>query len=412
MNPTGKWRHGFVGLVLPIGMLLSNAIGAPGADGDLMRCRQQLRQIGDAVAAYRQDHKGEFPPALGKLFGSYLTDSSVLQCPAARKVGDVGPSNPNLLELSGNDGQVVGYTWEMSWEDPMLWEGKIPFREFRKLQLQSPLGRHVPIVRCTHHPETGDNSVLNLTVDGRIYKSGEYWEANFVETLPGTRLTSELVHLAGIPMAQLVRPRPKIATDAMIDLRERYNARFEDPWVHSHRGEEWTSFLQVLRDGMLTSRGVLFEAAGIIQLNGKIVPDGHDGYTRLMYPTNAAPIEVNRRCQVLHVLGGVVFTSEPGSVVARLELLGEGAHSLAIWEWKYGIDVARVNYLQGEKPPAGDGVRIAWSGELKHGSGEGRQIRLFHLRFVNSGPDVLVSQIRFSSGNAPSAPFITAITVE
>ncbi len=401
------------GKAMLLGSLFLAVTQIAGAEDDLSECRQRLHIMGQAVAVYRHDHDGQFPKALGALFPRYLSNALVLKCPAALRSGESGPANPGLVSPSGNDGRVVGYNWEMSLDDPSLWAGQtiqMSFYEFKRLQLESLVGKNVPIIRCTHH---GPERVLNLTSNGQIYESGDdYWECNFVDVISGSRLAPELVRMAHLPMSELVRPRPPNATDAMPDLRSHYNARFEDPWIHADMGEEWPDFAKALNDGLLTSRGINFDPAGMIQLNGMIVSNERNGYTRLTYPTNVPPIEVKRAFRVMHVLGGVVFESPANSIVGRIEFYRGDGSRLATWEWKYGADVEEVIYRVTREQLPSEKLHVAWIGETGAGPSSGKRARLFHLHYVNPEPDTVVSEIRFLPGDTASSPFIAAITLQ
>ena len=370
--------------------------------------------MGEALAAYRQNHQGFFPPELGDLIvEKMLSDPNSLKCPAAIAAGLGSVRNPNQVTDPGAaDGKVFGYNYEISQKDT-AWEGAgygFSLYRFKQLQMKSLVGQYMPVVRCSHH---GPDRRLNLAVDGSIYESGLYWESSFVDILPGSRLAPELVAMSHLPMAQLVRPRSNQATPAMLDLRPWYNARFEDPWVHSETGQELTSFTLDLTAGLFASQTIQFEPAGIVQLNGKVGGEGEfRGYNRLMYPTNVAAIRIGRTFKVMHVLGGVVHRSPANTIVARLQFVAEGIRPPRFWEWRYGTDVSQLSFGPSDRQNESELATVAWTGDFEKEREFGRRAQLFHLRFVNPEPDQVVTQINFGAGDGVSSPFIAAITLE
>lgn len=394
------------------GPLFGSCRGAD-AEGLAMNCRRQMLLMGDALAAYRQDHGGSFPLQLGDLIPGYLTDPGVLKCPAALEKGKAGVATLNFIDPCSKDGRVIGYTWEMCQDDPDFWEGQgynVKFAKFKELQRRSLIGEWVPVVRCGHH---GADHHLNLTASGKLYESGEYWECNFADTLPGPRLAPELVEQANLPMSALVRPRSTGATSAMLDLRPWYNARFEDPWIMVEHWEEQTDFARYLTNGFIVSQGIAFDAAGIVQLNGKITAQGGwAGFTRLKYPTAVRSITVNKPFRVMHVLGAVLFEDPVETIVARIELHRDGSHPKSVWVWRYGLDTLTYRFVPSAAEPRLSSTAVAWQGGFLNPQDRGQKPRLFHLRFVNPEPEAIVSRADFFTGDGHSAPFISSITLE
>jgi hypothetical protein len=405
------------GIVLVLGLVatgLSRESHAAATSGEHEEdCRRQLYLIAEAIASYRQDHGGSFPARLGELWPRYVSDARVFCCPAAMARGRGGPANPSLIVPGEPDGQVIGYTWELSLEDPNFWDRAgydMTFARFKELQMRSLVGRFLPVVRCSHH---GEDRFLNLTVDGTIYESGEYWECNFVDRLSGVRLAPQLVGWADRPMSELVRPRPADAVDSMLDLRPWYNARFEDPWVHCNVGEETLRPGSALEQGVITSLGIRFDAAGIIQLNGLIDRSGGEGggFNRLVYPKAVNSIPVRRSFRVLHVLGAVLFEDAMGTPVGRIRLHRNGS-GVEEWVWRYGEDVLRYRFALGAAERALGTPVVAWTGEFAHPEGRGWRARLFHMRYETTDPGVPVDHLDFLAGDGVSSAFVAAISFE
>ncbi len=381
---------------------------------DMERCRGNLRLMNEALAAYRLDHQGGFPPKLGDLLGKYLTDPARLKCSGAEGSGNSGVVDPTLIDPSANDGHSIGLNWEMSAANPEHWEGNslgMSFSRFKLLQLHSLVGRFVPVVRCSNHG--GGKRWLNLTANGMIYESGVYWEDNFLDILPRPRLAPELIRWGHLPMNQLIAPRPDGATAAMLDLRPWYNARFDDPWIEAYPGQELISFGLSLRDGLLASGRTLFEPAGVIQLNGMATESGYRyGFGHAAYPAMVANIQVSRAFAIMHVLGGVAFGSPDNSSVARFKFFREGSTSPLIWEWRYGVNVAELSFKPGEENDVTKSAVVAWRGDFEKSQVWNRQARLFHVQFVNPEPAAMIASLKFECGEANSGPFIAAITFE
>jgi hypothetical protein len=368
--------------------------------------------MAEALGNYRQDHKGALPDRLGNLFPEYVSDSTLLQCPAAFEHGTAGTANPIWIDPSEKEGIVVGYTWERSPDDPSYWDRTgwgMSFAQFRELQSRSLVSNYVPVIRCSHH---GENRVLNLTLAGAIYESGEYWECNFVDVLSGIRLSPRLVALADKPMSALVRPRPSWATAAMLDLRPWYNARFADPWVNGELEMERLQPNRELDAGIVTNQGVTFDATGIIQLNGKLVPtDDPSGYDRLIYPTAVKSISVRKPFRIMHLLGAVQFQDPPGTTVAAIELHRAGS-PVEKWTWRYGVDVLNYRFNPEKPEPRLQSTVVAWTGAFADPRAQNQKPRLFHLRFVTAEPETPVDHLDFLAGEGVSSPFIVAITLE
>ena len=218
-------------------------------------------------------------------------------------------------------------------------------------------------------------------------------------------------------MAALVAPRPPGATPSMLDLRSNYNARFEDPWALCDTKLEPTHFIRD-RDqsgGLIRSDGVAFDAAGIIQLGGRIVPEEKGatwyGFTDQMYPSAVRGITVGRLFRTLHVLGAVLFEDAAGVPAANIMLHRSGADP-ETWTWRYGEDVLAYRFVPGTAEPELKTTVIAWKGVYARPQPKGEIPRLFHLKYANPKPDQLVTHIDFIAAEGIASPFITAITLE
>jgi hypothetical protein len=409
---SARSRLAFLLALLLVGLPPGECAGAAGADAK-QKCQQQLKLLAEAIGKYRQDHDGLFPAKLGDLYSTYISEESRLQCPAARVDGAAGTANPHVIVPGPVDVKVLGYTWELSREDPPDWDRKsagMSFAQFKDFQRRSLVSNSVPIVRCSHH---GNDTYLNLTEDGTIYESGLYWECNFVDQLSGIRLAPRLVEQADRPISALIRPRPAGATDVMLDLRPWCNARFDDPWVNGDPEKEQIQHDRELGGGVITNQGIAFDVAGIIQLNGKLNPrDEWHGFDRLMYPRAVKSITIKRAFRVMHVLGTVQFEDPPGTAVGTVEIHRTGS-SPEKWSWRYGVDVLNYRFVPGASEPRLESTVVAWTGSFVDPEVQKKQKpRLFHLRFLTAEPKVVVDHLDFLVGDGVSSPLIAAITLE
>jgi tetratricopeptide (TPR) repeat protein/uncharacterized RDD family membrane protein YckC len=159
-------------------LLLSFAAPAQGGQAPVAeaeeRCARQLKVIGLALSAYRRE-RGNLPPHLSVLYSRYLPDRRLLHCPADRSRGTTRVSwiEPDPVPIS--------YLYEMSLAgNPRgIRLGPAPggkVSNWRDLKVAQRLhfGEAVPVVTCWHHLK--QRCRLNLTLDGRIYRSGQAWE--------------------------------------------------------------------------------------------------------------------------------------------------------------------------------------------------------------------------------------------
>jgi hypothetical protein len=167
-----------------------------------------------------------------------------------------------------------------------------------------------------------------------------------------------------------------------------------------------------LSSGVITNRGITFDAAGIIQLNGKFEPKGAwYGFSRLMYPMAVRSISIKRAFRVLHVLGAVQFEDPIGTEVATLEIDRTGSLPEK-WGWRYGVDVLNYRFVPGTSGPQLRSSVVAWTGEFAHAEAQKQKARLFHLQFVTARPEALVDHLDFLAGKGLSSPFIVGISLE
>jgi tetratricopeptide (TPR) repeat protein len=173
-------------LLVVVALGVSSGAAAATTDDAAAVCTRQLQVIGRALAAYQRD-RGELPPHLSDLHPKYVADKRLFHCPA-----DPSPGKPGYAGAATDPGMPISYLYEMSLAKNaagfMLGPGpqgdSATWRDVKMAQRQY-FGDRVPVARCWHHaaaaPAGGEPLTLNLTLAGRVYRSGPSWEFD-----PGT----------------------------------------------------------------------------------------------------------------------------------------------------------------------------------------------------------------------------------
>jgi len=177
-------------------------------------CVKNLKQIYEAIQAYRKDQK-RLPNWLSDLVPKYLADSSILTCPATKRTGQ-GVPYKHLADPKA----ACSYMYEFcDGEAGAIWKGgKLKMREFKSLQM-SLIGGDTPILRCLLH-----EPILNIGFDGKFFESELTWEDLFKDVVrredlwpasllarfaKGTPQEPETVRVATLKVGA---PAPKLST--------------------------------------------------------------------------------------------------------------------------------------------------------------------------------------------------------
>ena len=83
-DPVAKWgiRIGFLELgLVAIGFFLMGSMCRPSPQSNRIKCASNLRQIGQALQIYANDHHGEFPPDFDTLIRTEDLTAAVFNCP-------------------------------------------------------------------------------------------------------------------------------------------------------------------------------------------------------------------------------------------------------------------------------------------------------------------------------------------
>jgi len=95
---TSRGRHGGT-LLAAVGLISAVLVAAMAGYGRFavparvpqepaaQQCQRNLRRIGAALRAFAKDHAGRYPDTLAELYPLYVSDESVLTCPAATQRG-------------------------------------------------------------------------------------------------------------------------------------------------------------------------------------------------------------------------------------------------------------------------------------------------------------------------------------
>ncbi|MEK7677448.1 MAG: TlpA disulfide reductase family protein [Verrucomicrobiota bacterium] len=177
---------GFTTLVLANVLVFAlsswSAEPAPATEDEKAVCEQNLKQIHQAIQAYRRDQK-ELPDWLSHLVPEHLADTNVFLCPVSQRSGrsqTFGIEDPDLK---------LSYIYEFCVQPlPQLIWGGSPLRmqDWKRLQMAT-LGGKVPMVRCLNH----GTRALNISFDGEFYESPVTWESLFANVVNESDLSPQ-----------------------------------------------------------------------------------------------------------------------------------------------------------------------------------------------------------------------------
>src|SRR5260370_11463541 len=139
-------------------------------------CAKHLTTIFEAIQAYQAEHK-DIPNWLSDLVPQYISDPSVLICPAVKRTGQAEIAMLSYPKTS------TSYLYEFC---PVPIGASAPGktrRDWNRRQM-GLVGSAVPIVRCRRH----GGVILNLAFDGKIYESGSRWEDSLTNRIDVSEL--------------------------------------------------------------------------------------------------------------------------------------------------------------------------------------------------------------------------------
>src|SRR5688572_12922741 len=183
-------------LLLPALPLLARA------DQDsCLPCDRQMRKTFEAIQAWRRLHNGAFPPRLADLETSGLLPQKSAICPEVLREQHGASATISGVSSSADAADRPGtYQYEMSarvqkWESDRLYLPPNPpqytRQDVKSALLRRPFFEQVAILRCNSHRAVApsqfrgqDEGWRNLTVEGKIYWSGRYWEQLWLDDVP------------------------------------------------------------------------------------------------------------------------------------------------------------------------------------------------------------------------------------
>jgi prepilin-type N-terminal cleavage/methylation domain-containing protein len=200
-------------IILILVALLFPVLSKARARGRQASCTNNLKQIGLAIAMYKQDYNNADVPWISHLYPQYLSTSHVLRCP-----GDLNPAGTlatawlarideqhsdtydregNDKGLSFNPNTVVGnvsYFYEFTdakcdWNLPGSGlSGSYTWAQLKLFQLKSYDPTLFPVIRCfwhlrhvgkyspSNHIPNSEAPVLNVGFAGNFFLSRGKWE--------------------------------------------------------------------------------------------------------------------------------------------------------------------------------------------------------------------------------------------
>ena len=140
----------------------------PTAQAEKSQCQLDLTKMFVAVKAYQKVH-GDTPDWLSDLVPTYLADTNILVCPAARRTSVTtypGLEDPRI---------PTSYTYDFCARKvpSTVWGGApVTMKDWKNRQ-RKIYGDAVPMIRCTHH-----DRVLNISYGGELFESSVTWESD------------------------------------------------------------------------------------------------------------------------------------------------------------------------------------------------------------------------------------------
>lgn len=220
-------------------------------------CHQRLRRVGEAIRAYRAEHRGQNPEWLSDLHPTYLSDAGDLLCPADAQRGETGAENDPHLPTS--------YAYECS-----------PSRVEVAVNRYRRYGNFVPLVRCWHHldlplPDGGGETVPTLDYEGNVEMLSPEWETDprlltrVFETIRNGLLSGDASVLASIRFG-------------VLDLLPEEKRNELETLLLSHRGEIHNGGVQKLLGAFARRAGQTENAIVAYENAARLLPEDPEIY--------------------------------------------------------------------------------------------------------------------------------------
>ncbi len=378
--------------------------GTISAEADVKECKEQLNRILEALRHYQAQYH-RLPNWFYNLTPEFIADPKTFVCPVVRRLEDLRSWRAGVRgEVFDDPILPTSYSYEFSAKEHPLASGVKPTYVEYKTRQMALVGDAVPVVRCFAH---GPDQILNLSIGGRIYPSGLYWENGFPNLASHEKLADYSVFrdelTAFLTNSRSYPPRSTAASPQLLDLTGSYNFGLNETVRFGSTGGE--DFPNLSRGAVKLDRvNLWFDVRGRIQVKGKRM--------RLPFPARVDGIKVDQQCRRVHFLCGTVYGSSTGNEIGRFEVHYADGQSSQI-RIIYGQDVQDWS-SEPQKPQTGS-ARLAWEGASQAGQSsqaQGRLVRLYHLKWENPLPEARIASLDFVSALADTAPFLIAITLE
>jgi hypothetical protein len=406
-----------------------------GQENPCLPCDRQMRKTFEAIQAWRRLHSGNYPGLLVDLENSGLLPKGGAICPEL--LGERSRSSAKLSEKTSRGPQrdpEEFYEYELT-DSVLVFRDYFPANatNYSRQQVKSVLLRRqffeqVPILRCTRHPElaparfTNDRPRRNLTVEGKIYWSGLYWELLWLDDVPYcAREANVLFGSIGPPFYTNTAP----ILPAALDLRK-WSCAFGDhawwwPWPMFELGTnrqfaaQLRPFFQEQYGRVLQLDGEEWWLNGLVQLQGRIKRNDEGPFRAFdmeAFVWKKTGATVGRAFRKAAWLQGTVWTAPAGETAGWL-----------VWHYADGttervpIDYGRNTARFWGEPPQIDAekdfTKPAWRfHEDKESVLKDRWLRIYRQEWVNPRPDVVVASLDFvSNPESRASPFLIAVNV-
>jgi hypothetical protein len=302
---------------------------------------------------------------------------------------------------------------EMRRRMPARVEFRDPESSDNRLRRRSPIGDRTPCLRV----ELENGRWLNVSAGGWLYESDRFWETEFVHLLPRPFMNPELLARDARPIPQRATLRSPECGSNQVDIVPWCDALPDAPWFFGPvstddrrnkvpGGETAASaFGDLIRPGVQEHQGILFDVRGVIQLDGRLQPQGPGVRWLRSYPREVAGIVVRRPARRLHFLAGTIGQAEAHAPVAvlRLRFASGQVEDMPL---HYAEHVAAADdrvftsaRLHPRVPnPSSDPTQVIYS--------------LHHVCFTNPRSNAVIETIDFVSGMTLSHPYLLALTVQ
>jgi hypothetical protein len=377
-------------------------------------CAARLRKVYEAIESFRRT-RGDYPLRLHDLCQfDYLANLNMQVCPDAERAGSLSSVAPGILTSTNSDNQAT-YEYELSNEvsmDPRDVAGLADQsrRGWKKHLLETALGKFVPILRCERH-----SKCINVTAQGKLYLSEQYWELEYVDVLPEIYSMPYLAQIRSPSILAYAAPRPSRLAAECLDLQQAANALPGDPWLEGiSDGDSLADLSSSFRDGFNSEGLPTFDVRWIIQVSGNFGSFdswiGRKTFGAPSYPkrSKAVCFKAGQNTKI-HLLHACAYGGVEGEEAGKIAVQAPDGRTVCELSLVYGKNTA-VWRGPDFKNEATD-LTPVWQGSS---GSSGWRARLFHTVLpVNAfaGGETMVELTLDANVKSFAGPFIAAITL-